>query len=445
MVDEPPGQPGMATCPRCKRSGPADSLCTCCGAEVKQRVISCPECQRPLKQGRQCMFCGTQSEPANLNPELYEVSCETCGRSCAMTKENMCRSLAKKPVCQYCGGPLQFPEIAQTFLEESTTGKPQRAPFRFQCPGCERTQNNTADLDHPHLCKGCGFRFLAPQQPGDSARMAPVASSAAPPDVRGLREPLADLPDDWRLVGEALVARLGIGELAADEVRPLVTSLKALNDWSQPGKTPFLPLPPNIVVEVLPHALGAEGHFTEKTSPSAPHLVLIVEQKRIKQASAEASSLRYFLPGVVKAARVSRVYKNLALKDMAVDEMQQRKLRLAMTSVSAGTKLLPWMQLSLARPTLMSAEQTEGLAQQLWELRPKLLGYFFLVGLYGQWAAGRPAFRVTEGAIKQRLKGLGLDSAPPGFAALIVRTIRKNDRQALVALCRKESAAASRR
>jgi hypothetical protein len=252
-------------------------------------------------------------------------------------------------------------------------------------------------------CGACGGLYLC-EGPGRGSVDVPASSPATDEQLAVVLPRLASLMGG-RFLGDALRARAKRGALEAGEAEHLAQCLEALARWQAVGRTPFLPLPPSEVLQLLgPIALGADSVSVDE-----------------KQGVVRLSSSEVFeTPGLGTGSKVALNVVGIGLllatgTGFTVGggapraEVVTHEQLFIVDPVAGGSSLRAFVAQPGARPTSFDDGETSALAARLFGLRARLGSYFRLLALYGARFRGAAARRVTRESIVERLQDLRMD------------------------------------
>ena len=425
----------LVQCPGCSRPNrQSNKICSYCGAGLADEAdggeaaaaaggvvggaaTSCSKCSRPLQRNSlRCVYCGTpapqpQDEAAAGSGGPYRVTCSGCDGDFLwddVRVEKMLR--ARQSACLECGGQLQMPQVLRDRFRKTLM---QQGAGSVRCPGCDRPIPPRGD-DRPTLsCQYCGLRCLPPAQGEDRPRMGPAGGGplADPEAARRMAEQL-DPSAQNQLLLQALAARTRAREVLASEPAALVLAKYRLDRWRDAPGVPYLPLPADEVARLVPPVFFGSGHhFTEQRGGHTEVVITLKLGDDRKQVS--GSQVRSVVESVVGlgALAVLGVGSISMPGSSDVDTMRtavQHRMRMTLFTEQDGTHMAFSQQVDDGAPVPLGPRTLMRIGRQLFLMRPVFMAYYTLLAIYGPWASGLPAMRVTRPALVGRLRALGL-------------------------------------
>ena len=435
-----PAKRGVARCMYCGRAmeaaAPAPAAGPAPAAASPKAAAGCPKCSRPVQpHAPRCMYCGhelprRQTSPGadGLDGRRFEVLCEGCRRTSvwdAATVRKMIRT--RQSSCLSCGGRLRMPIELDVMFRAALRGE---GAERHPCPGCDRTLSVQPDERGVLSCYYCGMSSMPPAEPGGGARMGPVGQGelATEEAVRQQGSILAMDTLNRVLVG-ALVGRVRKGELRVDEPGRLLRDKRRMDLWEQPQYPyPFLPLAPDGVAEVLPGLLLGSRDVTIDEGRGHPELVvtLALQQEKTDHAAQALGLLVGNVVGELLKESFGLGFR-LGPGDEAIESQVRHRMRVGLHRQDDGTRLTFARQVDNDPPTRLEPPALQALGRELFRRRNLFRAYYAVVAIYGPWARGLTALRVTEPALRKRLAWLGFPEEQAGPVAKALAAALKVD------------------
>lgn len=240
---------------------------------------------------------------------------------------------------------------------------------------------------------------MGPVQDGALADMDLVRSNGAQLDMT---------PQNQLLV-TTLAARARAGEVLADEPARLVLAKYRLDHWTEPPSFPFLPLPTEEVAQLVPPAVFGSGrHHVERKGENTEVVITLKLGDDRANTGGQVQTVVENAIGLAAFATLGVGFISVGGDDGTMRTQVQHRIRMRLYSEQNGTRMSFTRQKDNDPPVALDPKTLLRLYRQMYLIRSVYCAYYTVLAVYGPWATGMPAMRVTQAGLVGRLKALGL-------------------------------------